>query len=812
MTTVARTFLLAFFALVSTAAAQQTIDPIETARQGVETRQALVAELKVALESADGTTDLVDLRERLRAARSRSDGQLQPVRDALQDARARLDQLGPAPEDGAEAEEITAERERLQKEIVAMDAILRQAAVNQTDFQILLDDIDDRRQAAFYDQVFERGQTPFAPKLLAAAAANAGAGFARAADATTARIAELREAGALSRTLGVVGVAILLAIVLFVPARNWITNRLTRRIEQFDPTPTRRALAAAARTIARVAPGLLGGYIVLEALASQNIVTPALRPAANAAWLSLVAILMTDAFSNAVFSPRLPAWRVLNVETTAAALLKLLAVCAVGVYAADLVLTRFSPLLGGSEDFSRVQSAAVAFAIGAILILASSKALWAAPEADAPETDEKKNETRGSHLRFAALVAGVTMIIAAAVGYVSLAYYGATRTVLLGGVFAVGWFARALAREGLRALERRLGDGKEARGEEASESALFFWMGAVIDAMVVLAMAPIAFVILGAAWSDVFGIVRDAFEGFVIPGTEVRVSFSKVIAAAIGFIVVFSITRFVQRTAETKLFPQTRMDVGLQNSLKTLIGYTGLIIAFMTGVSALGFDFSNLAIIAGALSVGIGFGLQSIVNNFVSGLILLFERPIKVGDWIVTGSGEGTVKRISVRSTEIETFDRSSIIVPNSELISSSVTNWTHKSAMGRVVVPVGVSYSEDPDRIIRILQEVGDKHPQALSYPKPFVYFVDFGASSLDFDLRVYIRDINNTLSVKRDLRIAIFKRFREEGVEIPFPQRDLHVRSADGLGSVFGGRGGADAEDGALPAPDAGAPAEQS
>ncbi|MEL7029010.1 MAG: mechanosensitive ion channel domain-containing protein, partial [Pseudomonadota bacterium] len=187
---------------------------------------------------------------------------------------------------------------------------------------------------------------------------------------------------------------------------------------------------------------------------------------------------------------------------------------------------------------------------------------------------------------------------------------------------------------------------------------------------------------------------------------------------------------------------------------------------------------SNLAIIAGALSVGIGFGLQSIVNNFVSGLILLFERPIKVGDWIVTNSGEGLVKRISVRSTEIETFDRSSIIVPNAELISAAVTNWTYKDKIGRVIVPVGVTYDADPAEVIEILEKVARDLPVVLDYPAPFVYFDEFGDSSLNFQLRAYIRDINSSLSARTQIRVGIFNALKEAGIEIPFPQRDLHVK----------------------------------
>ena len=163
-----------------------------------------------------------------------------------------------------------------------------------------------------------------------------------------------------------------------------------------------------------------------------------------------------------------------------------------------------------------------------------------------------------------------------------------------------------------------------------------------------------------------------------------------------------------------------------------------------------------------------------------------WKAEISVGDWIITASGEGIVKRISVRSTEIETFDRSSVIVPNSELISGAVTNWTHKDKLGRVIIPVGVSYDADPEEVIELLVQVAHDHPAILAFPAPFVYFSDFADSSLNFELRGYLRDINISLTVRTELRVAIFKKLKEAGIEIPFPQRDLHIKGGTAATAV--------------------------
>jgi small-conductance mechanosensitive channel len=245
------------------------------------------------------------------------------------------------------------------------------------------------------------------------------------------------------------------------------------------------------------------------------------------------------------------------------------------------------------------------------------------------------------------------------------------------------------------------------------------------------------------------------------------------------FAAILSITRVLQRTLDTRVFPQTRLDVGVRDSLRTFTGYVGLVVAALVALSTAGLNLSNLAIVAGALSVGIGFGLQAIVNNFVSGLILLFERPMKVGDWVVIGQHQGYVKRIRVRATEIETFDQSSVIVPNSDFISQAIINWTHGNRVCRIIVPVHVAHGSDTQQVHDILLEVAREHPHVLRMPAAHVLFMSFGESALHFELRVFARDVDYFLSLGSELRFAIDQRFREAGIVIPYPQRDLHIRT---------------------------------
>jgi len=286
------------------------------------------------------------------------------------------------------------------------------------------------------------------------------------------------------------------------------------------------------------------------------------------------------------------------------------------------------------------------------------------------------------------------------------------------------------------------------------------------------------------AW-DYSGGVIEQVKNYIVNGFDIgdsRIVPSRVLWALLIFATIIILSSWIRSQLENNWLKMTSMGQGARDALVTIMGYILFIIAIMAGLSAAGFNFGNLAIIAGALSVGIGFGLQNIVNNFVSGLVLLFERPIRKGDWIEVGGTEGVVKDIQIRSTVIQTFDRSDVIVPNSELISGQVTNWVLSSQSGRAIVPVGVAYGTDTEKVRDILMAIAEENDDVVKtgyMPDPRVLFRAFGDSSLNFELRVFLYNVDNRLSVISDINFAIDKAFREQGIEIPFPQRDLHIKS---------------------------------
>ena len=273
--------------------------------------------------------------------------------------------------------------------------------------------------------------------------------------------------------------------------------------------------------------------------------------------------------------------------------------------------------------------------------------------------------------------------------------------------------------------------------------------------------------------------IKKVIFGFKVGGIEISL-----IAIATGlavFIISFTLVRTLKKRLANNLLSRINMDEGIKHSLVSGTSFIGITISIILGIVAMGVDLSNLAVIAGALSVGIGFGLQDVIKNLVSGIIILFERPFKVGDWVLINGEEGKIKQINIRSTELETWNRQSVIIPNATLISSSLTNFTHDNNWQRQTIKVGVSYDSDANAVTNLLLECAKSCKKVTKVPSPYVIFKDFGSSSLDFELRFYVSDIWSGWSASSDIRYEILRRFREENINIAFPQIVVHQGSED-------------------------------
>lgn len=284
-------------------------------------------------------------------------------------------------------------------------------------------------------------------------------------------------------------------------------------------------------------------------------------------------------------------------------------------------------------------------------------------------------------------------------------------------------------------------------------------------------------------WTDILEYLNKIlnFVLFQIKETPVTVLSVIIFFMFITIFIILGVT--VRKALNRRILRRFKIDEGTSYTLSRISQYVIITIGALISFQFIGVDLSGLAVIFGLLSVGIGFGLQNVTSNFISGLIILFERPISIGDRVMVGDIEGDVTEINIRSTKIRTLNNISIIVPNSEFVSQDVINYSHGDPTFRVDVEVGVSYNSDLDTVLKCLQEVAQENKEVLKTPEPQVHLTGFGDSAWNMQLRAWVGDVKHHPKVRNELNQAIVHKFREHEVEIPFPQRDLHVRSSVGL-----------------------------
>lgn len=732
-----------------------------------------------AITSVD--TDLGRLRDEIDGVISKSTRTADGLRPRLADIQSQIDRLGPAPDKGAppEAPSAAAERTRLTAEGSELGGAIKTLEVTWWRARQAIDKITELRLQLFVRSLTERMSSPMFPDLWKSLARDwPGVAWRMQYNATDI-------ATSVNRQKASVGALLLAAIALYLALKGVVMRTTRYRGAPGAPSPTFFERAASASWIApvRAIPGVATAFLLYVGFDYLGLLYyPTAAPAGVALLRTSLIFIGVAALLWAVFAPSQPHRRLVSLSNRSARrtsrLLKILA----AIYAGDLFLSSFGQILYFPLSISVVQSLMASLAFAGVLI-----GLLLTPFEPFDQSNGEPGVARivSRHeprwLKIPLWIAAAAIIIACLSGYVALGRFLAQQIVMTGVVGLVA----TLLYLAIRAFTRENADNRSAAsifleeqiGFDAARRRQLAWVTeSLLSVAVVLITLPLLLLQWGFAAADIRDWTKSILFGFEIG--QFKISLVRILLGILLFMALLFATRLIQRRLRDSVLVQPRMDAGIANSIDTAVGYAGTAMAAIVAISYAGFDITNLAIVAGALSVGIGFGLQSIVNNFVSGLILLIERPIKVGDWVVVGNEQGNVKRISVRSTEIETFDRASLIVPNSELITGRVLNWTHRNALGRVVLKFNAGANADPRRVLEILKSVADKHPDILQEPAPLAVFEGYTATSTDYSLRVLLPDINRGLRVQSDLRIAVFEALRRGSVTLPGPV------TADGQG----------------------------
>ena len=702
---------------------------------------------------------LVEWREKFLAGQSVNAVQISAL-------EAQLNALGPAPaESETEAENIAARREELraalrdarEPRLSAIEAHARAAS--------LISQIDARLRDRQTDALLELRRTPLDPTLWPGAVASLSVVFSDIQTETTKNLTDSTRSNFWQR-IAIAAVLLAVALVLILRGPRWIESWLTR-IESHAGEHS-AIVYGFLLSFGGVLAAMGGVSLINGALITTGILGDTGRAMAIGINAAILAYAIGRWLGGRVFPEResIPSFLTLSDRQRAAgrrysALL--------GFFAGLLSLIAVvDQTVNFDQDHLAVISLPVFVLMGLVLIRLG-RIIWHGGVTSEGETwgfGDRVERLIGRLVQFVGLAAP----IAAAIGFYSLArgvLYPLTLTLaLMSFLMALHYVLRAAY-----AMMRHLDDG------EAKQALLpvLATLGIVVSSL------PIFALFWGARNSDL-GETWSRFTTGVRLGDS-TISPGNFLTFAIVFAIGFGLTRLVQGTLRSSVLPRTKIDKGGQNAITSGVGYLGMTIAAIVGITSAGIDLSSFAIIIGALGVGIGFGLQNIVNNFVSGIILLIERPISEGDWVEVNGQMGIVQAISVRSTRIQTFDRTDVIVPNGDLISGTVTNWTRGNSVGRVILPVGVAYGTDTRKVESILKEIAEANPLVSVNPPPAIIFQGFGADSLNFEIRAILTDISFGLAVRSDMNHDIARRFAEEGIEIPFAQRDIWLRNPEVL-----------------------------
>jgi small-conductance mechanosensitive channel len=741
----------------------------ETHRLDLDQTRATLTAIETAFRDKNlDDAGLQNLRAQSDALSLALQGAIAELTPRLADSAKRLDELTPksgqpAPSTDVAAKELEKEKQRHDR----LDANLRAARAMLLEANDVSTRISEARRQLFAERTFTRSSSVLNPQLWTAV------GRELPVDAAVVRNLIDNWLGAIGERPLLVKIgmaAILVALALAAAPLGWIVRRFVYRdLGQTTPSRLRRALAAAWTFVIFAVLPLAGLGVLAGALDSFDLSDPSMKGVIDAAFEAARVLIAVNALGRGMLAPGRAAWRLVPITDRSAGILYRLAMTIAAIWAVE-------GLVEPASDAAASLNIAVATrGVGAIIAAIAIAYALRQLGAQATGAQGSQQSVAWMPLRTLGWAAALTIFLADVTGYVAFATFLVNQAIYLSIVGAALYIADIIAQDGTEAILKPDGPiGARLMAMAGLRRNVLAQISVILQGVARLVVLMLAFAAVLKPWGvqsqDMFGALRSAYFGFSIGG-GVTLSLSSMIGAAIVFAVAVFFTRLVQDWLGSRLLPQTRLDAGVRNSVRTIFGYIGVIVAALLAGAQIGLDVQKVALIAGGLSVGIGFGLQTIANNFVSGLILLWDRTIRVGDLVVVGSDQGFVRSINARATEIETFDRSSLIVPNSNFVSGVVKNWVHNDRVGRIIISVNITYESNLDEVRDLMIGAAKAQEQVLAIPAPSVLFAEFGDWSLKFNLICFVDDIEQAERTRSDIHFEVLRRMREAGLRIAYP-----------------------------------------
>lgn len=724
---------------------------------------------------------------------STTDAQLLDDRKSLEKQirfiQKQLDVVGVAPKEGEnEDEEVTKQRDLLQQKMSAFDKIIKEIDLLLVQIEDLTGKILNVRNQKIYGDLMTKQSAMINPLVFFRGIKAYVIFFWDVTKSPIDWYKNLPQDQKSYALLSIVTMFMILMVAFTVAVflrkfilRNWGYND-DIKIPHFN----RKVVAAIAVASARglIFAFLVGGCI-LWMISTKIFGNTLLNTVLMTAGFTCLLAIVEATISRVTFAPHYPNWRLVNIRTEKATRFTRMIFWFIiinSIVAFQVIVAQKAQYSTDTVHFVMIMSGAVkAFFL-----------MWLAKITFDTYKDEKKNENyetmneedeasvdRGFKMILFSYLCCFVIFAMSLVGYPELSLFIFNHIIM--SLITIGIF-EIIRRSFIDITKRLIVAGpwmKKYRNSKRFIGKMEFWLRAIINPIFIMVLLFMLLNLWGLPGDFMLQASKKLLFGFKIGGIEISI-----IAIGLGIAVFFgslAVMRFLRVHLASNVLSKIDMDDGVRHSLISGFSFLGFIISILLAIIAVGIDLTNLAFIAGALSVGIGFGLQDVIKNLVAGIIILLERPFKVGDWVMLNGTEGTIKQINIRSTELLAFNKTSIIIPNATLISSSVTNMTHGDAMSRQSVAVGVSYGSNPEQVKNILLECAKKNRKVMANPAPYVLFKDFGASSLDFELRFYVNDIWKGWVVPSEIRYEIFKRFQEENIEIPFPQIVINKPSSE-------------------------------